>query len=357
MRPIAAIHIGGRRISVNDPPYIIAEIGVNHDGKPELALELTRIAHAAGAEAIKLQLFEADRLMGKAAKLAAYQRAAGESDPIEMLRRLELTIDQMAPVVALAHELGLHALVSIFSVELVPLAQQLAWDGYKTASPDIINKPLLDALAATGKPLVVSTGASTIDEVVRAAKWLESAGARLCMLQCVSSYPTPIEQMALGGIEAICRATGVLTGYSDHTSLIEGGALAVGGRALMLEKHLTYDRAAKGPDHAASLDGDGFRAYCVAALGRYVGGGPQVAHERAKRVLDIEQDVRLVSRQSLTSVRNLPAGHTLTRDDLTIKRPGTGIVPFEMDAAVGRVLVAAVEADMPISWDQIRPCQ
>jgi sialic acid synthase SpsE len=359
--------IGTRQIGSDHPPYIIAEIGVNHDGSPVRALELVRLAAGAGADAVKFQLFEADRLMSRAAKLAAYQKAAGESDPIEMLRRLELSIDDLAPCVALAHELSIHAIVSVFSVELVPIAERLAWDAYKTASPDIINKPLLNALAATGKPLIVSTGASTLEEVERAVEWLRPIHARMALLQCVSCYPTPIEHVAFGGIAALAEIFSGVVGYSDHTDGTSTGMDAVLAGARILEKHFTYSRSATGPDHAASLEPTDFKVYVLNAKH-----GPELASIppefvpeflreamklalapmapvlAEKRVLPIEQDVRAVSRQSLTTARSLPAGHTIARGDLTIKRPGTGIPPFEFDAVIGKRTSRTLEADMPL---------
>ncbi len=336
------MRIGDREIGAGHRPYVIAEIGVNHDGAVERALMLTDAAADAGADAVKLQLFETDRLMSKAAKLAVYQRAAGETDPLAMLRRLELSIDDMALVVERAHARGIHAIVSVFSVELVGVAERLPWDAYKTASPDIINRPLLEALAGTGRPLIVSTGASTLDEVVRGVGWLESARDRLAVLQCVSSYPAPDE--ALGGIGAIAGATGLVTGYSDHTPGTGTGALAVGTGAALLEKHLTYDTRAQGPDHAASLDGVGMRAY-VAALPDRV---PAMRVGGEKRVLECERDVREVSRQSVVTTRALEAGEVIRAGDVTIKRPGTGIEPFRMGEVVGGRVVRGVGADVPL---------
>jgi N-acetylneuraminate synthase/N,N'-diacetyllegionaminate synthase len=257
------VNIGQREIGYGLPPYIIAELGVNHDGDVDRALALTRAAAEAGADAIKLQCFETDRLMSRASRLAAYQKAAGESDPFAMLRRLELPLDAMAKVVTLAHQLGMHAILTVFSVELVAQAQALPFDAYKTASPDLIHKPLLLALAATGKPLIVSTGAASESEVSTAATWLAQAGAepRLAFLQCVSSYPTPASAAALGGIAALSRLTSCPVGYSDHTAEKHLGRWAVRCGARILEKHFTSDRAAPGPDHAASLDPEGFRTY------------------------------------------------------------------------------------------------
>lgn len=375
------MRIGTRDIGPTHPPYIIAELGVNHDGDPKRALELVRLAAEAGADAIKLQLFKADLLMSKAAKLAAYQKAAGETDPIEMLRRLELSIDDMKPCVDLAHELNIHAIVSVFSVELVEVAETLPWDAYKTASPDIINKPLLDALARTGKPLIVSTGASTLQEIARSLTWLHPVRDRLAVLQCVSSYPTPPWDAEFGGIGALAEVFPGVVGYSDHTSGVFEGRLAVACGAQILEKHFTYDKQAAGPDHAASLTPGEFQLYRRKSqetflqqlpAGRLPARFETIIHrhaddsekpsarelretiasttnfENVKRVLPIEQDVRTVSRQSLTTTRDLPQGHTLTRADLTIKRPGTGLPPFELEATLGKRLTRAIEADMPL---------
>lgn len=348
------MNIGDREIGPRSAPYIIAEIGVNHDGDPRTAVSLTRAAADAGASAVKLQLFKSDLLMSRASALAAYQQAAGEQDPWAMLRRLELSADAMAPVVEEAHRRGLHAIVTVFSTELVPEAEHLPWDSYKSASPDLINKPLLTSMAGTGRPLIVSTGAGTIDEVARAAGWLRGCAERIAFLQCVSSYPTPEESAELDGIEAIADVFAGPVGYSDHTPGLEMGAAAVRRGAVLLEKHLTHSRRAPGPDHAASLEPAQFAEYVAAARAAWEQARarpraprPRVAPAR-KRVLSIEQDVRRLSRQSLVALRRLPAGHVITREDLTIKRPGTGIEPWALEATVGRRLAREVAADMPL---------
>ncbi|MCC7387734.1 MAG: N-acetylneuraminate synthase family protein [Phycisphaerales bacterium] len=373
------MHIRDRQIGPDHPPYVIAEIGVNHDGSVDRAVGLVEAADRAGADAVKLQLFRTDLLMSRAAKLAAYQKAAGETDPLAMLRRLELPAAHMLPVMERAHDLGLHAILTVFSVELVAEAERVrdaygGWDAYKSASPDIINKPLLHAMAATGRPLIVSTGASSIDEVARAVGWLQNTRDRLALLQCVSSYPVPEGQDGLGGIRALReRFTSIPVGYSDHTDTIDTAWRAVACGASILEKHLTYDKHAPGPDHAASATDEELGEYTVEAVGRW-------AHPRGtvysssdgdttppanfttpftppaeKRVLDCERDVRLVSRQSLTTTRDLPAGHTLTRADLTIKRPGTGIEPWRLDDILGRSLATPAEADMPLTDELLAP--
>ncbi len=400
------MNIGTRQIGQGHPPYVIAEIGVNHDGEVARALMLTDKAADAGADAVKLQYFETDRLMSSAAKLAAYQKAAGETDPVAMLRRLELSLDEMALVVERAHKRGIHAIVTVFSVELVDRAEQLGWDAYKTASPDIVHRPLLERLMATGKPMIVSTGASTLDEVVRTVGardgdgWLAEARDRLAVLQCVSAYPVPESEhtpgdCGLGAIGVLHDATGLLIGYSDHTESNKTGGLAVGLGGVMLEKHITDDRRRPGPDHKASLSLKRFESYvekCGAApvwredvawaRERGVGWDDRskgdclrdlkalveaedvqldgwdavwalTRSRPGKTVLDCEQDVRRVSRQSIVSTRALSVGETITPKMLTFKRPGTGILPFELGKVVGRVVAREVDADVPMLWDDL----
>lgn len=325
-------------------PFIIAELGVNHDGSLARALELTRAAAAAGADAIKLQLFDPDLLLSRAARLASYQSAAGETDPLAMLRRLQLPLADMAPVIALAHDLRLRAIVTVFSTALVPAAASLPWDAFKTASPDIIHEPLLRALAATGKPLILSTGAAHRAEIDRALSWLRAAAPRTALLHCVSSYPTPPESATLAAIADLRRLFPGPVGYSDHTPLVETGALAVAAGAVILEKHFTLDRTAPGPDHAASLEPADFARYAALARQAFTMLGPP-----RKTVLPVEADVRRLSRQSLTTTRDLPPGHVLTAADLTVKRPGTGLAPSDLPTVLGRSLAHAVPADSPLT--------
>jgi sialic acid synthase SpsE len=348
------MRIAERNIGQNERPYVIAELGVNHDGSLERALQLTDAAADAGVDAIKLQLFRAEMLMSRASVLAAYQKSAGERDPIAMLKRLELSNEQMRSIVERAHARKLHAIVTVFSLELVPEAERLGFDAYKTASPDVIHKPLLQALSATDKPLIISTGAATLDEVVRACEWLTGARKNLAFLQCVSSYPTPIEGAELGGIAALALTlpTKIPIGYSDHTSEVETGAEAVRLGACVLEKHMTYDRNAPGPDHAASLEPAQMRRYAAAARVATRTTWPKDL-PREKRLTDRERDVRHVSRQSIVSVRDLRAGEALSRRDVTFKRPGTGIEPFHIADVVGQKLVRDVRADTPITREDL----
>lgn len=367
--------IGSRTIGLGASPYVIAEIGVNHDGSVERAVQLVDAAADAGADAVKLQMFKAELLMSRASRLAAYQAGAGESDPLAMLKRLELPEPGFAAVVKRARERGVHAIVTVFSVELVASAQECAWDAYKTASPDIIHRPLLEALQDTGRPMIVSTGAASIEEVTRAVGWLSGAHAaqRLAVLQCVSSYPTPRERAALGGIAALQQVFDGPVGYSDHTADRFMGASAVAMGACILEKHLTYDTRAQGPDHAASLDPAEFAVYVAGAKNDWGRAEAHMAydvfaaelraatdrqslaldHPIGKAVLPIEQDVRNVSRQSVVAARAIGAGETIAREALTFKRPGTGVEPYRLEEVVGKKAARSIVADMPLTVEDV----
>ncbi|MGP1309969.1 MAG: N-acetylneuraminate synthase family protein [Phycisphaerales bacterium] len=340
------MHIGARSVGDTAPPFVIAEIGVNHDGDPARALRLVDAAADAGADAVKVQHFRADLLMSAASTLAAYQANAGERDPREMLRRLELNGETLAAVAQRARERGLLAIATVFSVELVDVAARVGWDAYKFASPDIVHRPLIERVAALGTGLIVSTGAADADEVARAHEWLREVGAadRCVFLQCVSSYPAPDDQASLGGIGALLDLLPCPIGYSDHTPGVDTGALAVCAGATMLEKHLTYDRSAAGPDHAASLDPEQFREYVRHARRAHAMLGP-----RTKRVLECEHDVRRVSRQSLVARRTLRSGETISPDALTVKRPGLGLPPHLLNEVVGRAVARDVAADTPLT--------
>jgi len=338
--------IGDRIVDAAHPPYVIAELGVNHDGAVDRALAMVNAARDAGCDAVKLQLFEAERLLGCKAQLAAYQERSGAADPFTMLRQCELADCDMATVVDHARAVGLHAIVTVFSVDLVARAEALPFDAYKTASTDIIHRPLITALRATGKPLLLSTGAASMDEVAEAAAWL--GGHPHLLLHCVSRYPTPDDDAALDGRVAMLEVSPQALGYSDHTTSVDTGALAVAGGACLLEKHLTLDASAPGPDHAASLEPSALAEYVRLAHRAWRMRGPI-----AKVVSESERDVRRVARQSVTTTRDLAAGHVLMQDDLTIKRPGTGLPPARLAAITGRTLVRAIDADMPLTEEHL----
>jgi len=343
------IEIGNSKFFRNGRTMVIAEIGVNHDGSPQRALELVQVAGECGADAVKLQLFHADRLMHESSKFADYQkRSQNEGSPIEMLRRYELKDEDLARVVREVQKLGMIPLATPFSPQDVDQIVALDLPAIKIASPDVVNWPLLQHAAASGLPLLVSTGAANINEVTSSVAWLRGWGTAFALLHCISSYPTPAADANLCWIAELTERFGVPVGFSDHTTEVIAGALAVAAGAMFVEKHLTYDRQAVGPDHAASLDPDHFANYV--SLVRVAG---QMRGRGSKRVLDIERDVRTVSRQSLVAARDLPRGHLLTARDLIVQRPGTGIPASAMPSVVGQRITHSIKAGQMLDWQTL----
>ena len=333
----ATFAIGRRAIGPGQPPYVIAEIGVNHDGSVDRAVELVHAAANAGADAIKVQWFCTETLVAPDAQRAKYQ---GGKDELQasLLKPLELTEREFERVVDAAKKAGVDAIVTVFSDDLVPAAAQLAWDAWKVASPDLVHRPLLEALAADGRPMILSSGAATKEEVQRAFEWIASQTP--AFLQCVSAYPTPEACASLGGIAAIASATGMVVGYSDHTREESTGGLAVAAGAAILEKHLTWKTSAEGPDHEASLEPDAFAAYVSFAHRAHAAVGAR----DAKAPQPCEEDVRAVARQSIHTRRAMCKGETLDEADLCFKRPGTGLEPWQLSEVLGRTITRNLDA-------------
>ena len=341
--------IDGRAVGAGRRTFVIAELGVNHDGCVRRAVELVSVAAAAGADAVKLQLFRAERLTHPSAALAAYQRErAGAATPVEMLRRHELTDDEAAEVVAAARELNVVPLATPFSFEDVDLVEGLNLPAVKIASPDLVNRPLLARAARLGRPMLVSTGAATIEEVQRSAHWLGTWGVAFALMHCVSSYPTPPEQANLAWIGELARRFNVPVGYSDHTTQTAAGAIAAACGAAVVEKHVTYDRAAAGPDHAASADPQQFARYV-----KLIREAEALRGSPGKRVLEVEQDVRQASRQSLVLGRAQRLGEAVGDADLAAQRPGTGISAAMWNDVVGRRALRPLAAGTMLQWDML----
>lgn len=340
------LSIRDRQVGPSLPPFVIAEIGVNHNGSIDEAIRLVDAAASLGVDAIKCQWFDADSLMCESAELADYQRLQGETNAREMLRRLQLSPDALGRILDRAHDHGLAGILTIFSHDQIDAVIAQPWDAFKTASPDIIHLPLLEGLSRTGRPLIVSTGAATLEEIRDVACIYGDA-----FLHCVSAYPTPDDCAHLAGIRAMGRIVGAArpVGYSDHTTSIETGGLAVLAGASILEKHFTLDPDATGPDHASSLGPEAMGAYVQFAMRAHTMAGPDGFGDRA-----IEEGVRQVSRQCVVTRRPMRAGTVLTHDDLTIKRPGIGSFPPAMlTELIGQTLSRDVRGDVPLILEDV----
>ena len=346
---MAEFQIDGKHIGAGHRTFVIAEIGVNHDGSAARGIELACIAAACGADAVKLQFFAAGRLVHPSGAFADYQKQRVDAaTPAEMLARYALCESDAAEVIRAVRALGLVPLATPFSPPDVDLVERMRLPAVKIASPDLVNRPLLERAARLGRPLLLSTGAATMGEVDTSVSWLRRWGAEFALLHCVSSYPVPAGQANLCWIAELAGRFGVPVGYSDHTTLLLSGAAAVAHGAVVVERHLTYDRGAPGPDHAASSDPQQFAQYVkLIREAELLRGTP------GKRVLEAEKDVRRVSRQSLVTARALRHGEQVREADLTVQRPGTGIPASAIDEVLRRRVRLAVPAGTMLTWSMM----
>ena len=346
---MSAFQIGNRPLGAGQKTLVIAELGVNHDGSVQRALELVGAAAACGADAVKIQVFRVNNLMHASSSLAEYQKQRVKAEsPIDMLRKYELPAADIRRIVQRVRELNLIPLATPFSLQDLELLDGLRLPAIKIASPDLVNRPLLEGAAALRQPLLVSTGAASMEEVETSVSWLRQWGSTFALLHCVSAYPAPLESAHLCWIGELARRFDCAGGYSDHTNELLSGALAVAAGACVIEKHLTYDRSAKGPDHAASADPQQFERYI-----KRIREAEILCGSPGKTVLPIEEDVRKVSRQSLVVRRSLKPGETLRSEDLTFQRPGTGLPAAMITQAVGRRISRDVAAGSLLQWDML----
>lgn len=345
------VMIGDRRVGDAEPVFVVAEAGVNHDGSVDKALRLVDAAAEAGADAVKFQMFRANQIATATAPSATYQkRGTGHRSQATMLAQLELSSNDFTRIKAHCDGRSIPFLATPFAPSEVVRLVELGAAAIKTASTDLNNTPLLEAAARTGLPLIVSTGASTKDELRACVQHLESLGARdrLVLLHCVSVYPTPIESLNMRAVATLRRTFKVPAGLSDHTTSTETGAWAAAAGACVIEKHFTLDRTAKGPDHAMSLDPAQLCTYVRRIREAEVSLGTGRLGMQA-----IEEDVRRVARKSIVTSTAIPRGARLTDDLITCKRPGTGIAPGEWDRVIGRTVAADIPPDTVLTWDML----
>lgn len=317
------------------PCAVIAEIGVNHNGDPVLAHELIDMAAGAGADYVKFQTFSTVALAAEATPLATYQRGAGARSQNEMLAALELPKCVWQDLAAHAAERGLVFVSTPFDRASADLLDEMGVPLFKVPSGEITNLPFLRDLAARGRPLLVSTGMSTLEEV-RAALDTVAEAPTVGLLHCVSAYPAPLHACNLRAIVTMREEFNVPVGWSDHTdgTISALGAIALG--AAILEKHLTKDRSLPGPDHAASATPSEFADYVHAVRSLEVALGDGI-----KKPAPDEHDVAIAARRSWFTARQVEPGVALRADDLVALRPGTGISPaINLIGRVPRVQLA-----------------
>lgn len=315
---------------------IIAEAGVNHNGDLEIARKLIDVAAASGADMVKFQTFSADRLVTASARKAEYQLLATNAveSQQDMIRKLELTPEMHVALIAHCKMRGIEFFSSGFDIESVDLLMSLGLDRFKIPSGEITNLPYLRHVGRTGKPVILSTGMANLGEIEAALQTLEQAGTprgRITVLHCNTEYPTPMSDVNLRAMIAIRDAFGIAVGYSDHTSGAEVSIAAVALGATIIEKHFTLDRNMPGPDHKASLEPDELKAMIKA-----IRNVEQALGDGIKRPSASEAKNMQVARKSIVAARAIRAGELYSKENIAIKRPGTGLSPMQWDGVLGR---------------------
>lgn len=345
------VTIGRFAVGSGERALVIAEAGVNHNGDPELARRLAHEAASAGADAVKYQTFDAERLASEHAPKAAYQLKT--TDPSEsqreMLRALQLPAEEYERLARLCRELGILFLSTPFDEQSADLLEPIV-PAFKLGSGEVTNLPLLRHVAAKGKPMILSTGMSDLVEVRAAVAAVRDAGdPPLVLMHCVSSYPTPVDSANVRAVVTIAEATGLPVGYSDHTEGLEASLAAVALGACAIEKHFTLDRSLPGPDHRASLEPSDLRRLIAAIREVEASLGDGQKHPRP-----VEAANREIVRRSLAARRPIAAGETIAAGDLISLRPAGGISPMELDRLIGRVAVRDIAAGERLAEADLR---
>jgi len=354
--------------------YIIAEAGVNHNGRVELALQLVEAAKAAGADCVKFQAYTTEELVTHSAAKAPYQQGCGSpaESQYAMLRKYELTAREFAKIKTHCEEVGVEFLVTPFSPGWVKIFEDLGVSAYKIGSGNLQFIELLETIGETKKPVFLSKGMSTLAQADRVIDILRRSGCDfISLLHCISSYPTKLEDANLKTIGMLASHIRLPVGFSDHTLELETGLLAVENGAEILEKHLTLDRNLEGPDHAMSLSPEDMKLYIERARSFATKNSLErqqaVAQDRELSSLSAiasgnvlfeplpgERAIKEAAGMSVVAKQAIPKDSIITREMVTVKRPGTGIPADRIEQVIGSAAVRGMEADQVIAPDDIQ---
>lgn len=323
--------------------YIIAEAGVNHNGSIELAKKMVDEAKEAGVDCIKFQTFVSKNIVSKNAAKAEYQKQqtdANESQ-LDMLKKLELSFEEFVVLSAYCKFKGIEFLSTAFDFDSIDFLKSLDMKKWKIPSGDITNLPYLIKIARLEKPVILSTGMSTMEDIEVAVLVLKENGCGdITVLHCTTEYPTPYKDVNLSAMKSIHNKFDVPIGYSDHTKGIEIPIAAVAMGATVIEKHFTLNRNMEGPDHKASLEPNELKAM-VSAIRNVevaIGTGEKKPAESEKKNISI-------ARKSIIAKRNISKGEIFTEENLTVKRPGNGISPMKWFEVIGKAALRNFEED------------
>jgi N-acetylneuraminate synthase/N,N'-diacetyllegionaminate synthase len=341
------MQIGGKPIGTAEPPYFIAEAGVNHNGDCDLAEDLIDTAVKAGADAVKFQTFSAERLVSENTPTARYQQAlTGIGDQRKILRQYELGLAEHRRLQAYCKQQDITFLSTPFDPQSADMLVDIGVPAIKLGSGELDNKPLLAQVADYGLPLIISTGMGTIEEVHSAHKTIKDVDStvEIAFLHCTTSYPCDISDVHLRAMKRMDSELSTLVGYSDHTTLPEMPALAVAAGASIVEKHFTMDRSLPGPDHKASLEPDELqRAVSLVEMAASALGSDE------KTPTATERELKDKTRKGLHAATDIPAGAQIQDEHVDVLRPATGLTPRRYDEVVGARAVTDIKSGEPIT--------
>ncbi len=345
------IRIGDRLLGESEPTFIVAEIGVNHNGSVNRARKLIDAAKSAGADAVKFQAYKTERIVTKYAEKAKYQKET--TDPkksqYDMLKKLELKDADFVELHRYAKKRSIIFLSSAFDEESVDLLAGLDVSAFKVPSGETTNFPLLRHIAEKKKPIILSTGLSTLDEIGEAIRVMEEKGVEdIVLLHCVTSYPAKAEDVNLRVMDFLKRSFGCPVGFSDHTLGISIPIAATALGAVLIEKHFTLDKKMSGPDHRASLEPDEFKQMVTAIrdVEKAMGDG-------IKRLTKGEEQIKKAARRSVVARVKIRKGTVIRENMLDLKRPGTGLEPKDLSKILGKKAKKDILADELITLEKL----
>jgi N,N'-diacetyllegionaminate synthase len=328
--------------------FIIAEAGVNHNGSLEIAKALIDVAAQSGADAVKFQTFKADKLVSKTAQKASYQKQTTDADESQyaMIKKLELDERVHHQLIDYCAQKNILFLSTPFDHESIDLLTDLGMEIFKIPSGEITNLPYLRHIGSLQKEVILSTGMATLDEIDAALHVLTTAGTakeRISVLHATTEYPCPMDEVNLRAMQTIRDTFDIRVGYSDHTRGIEVPIAAAAMGAGVIEKHFTLDREMEGPDHKASLEPDELIAmvHAIRNIEKALGDG-------IKRPSPSELKNIPIARKSIVASRAITKGERLSEENITIKRPGSGISPMRYDEIIGTVASKNYDEDEAI---------
>jgi N-acetylneuraminate synthase len=344
------ISIAGRRIAPDAPPYVIAELSANHNGKLETALAIVEAAKVAGADAVKLQTYKPDTITLKS-DAADFQISGGLWDGrtlYDLYQEAHMPWEWHAPLFDRARDIGITIFSSPFDSTAVDLLENLGAPAYKIASFEAVDLPLIKYVAGTRKPMIISTGMADAEEIGEAIQAARDGGCReIAILRCVSGYPAPAAEYNLQTIPDMIRRFGVVTGLSDHTLDNTTAIASIALGSSIIEKHFTLDRSGGGPDDSFSLEPQDLADLCRGARTAWEALGRIDYGRKASEIGNAK------FRRSLYFVKPMVAGQKVEFDCVRSVRPGFGLAPKFLDAVVGKVMKKDIPANSPVHWEDL----